>query len=418
MQKSHSSISHLGTFDVENYGDLLYPIIFRLLVMKHSASTPIRHYSPVPRYAPLNAGFETNPIYSLFQPIAEPHTVVVGGGDILRTDWDCVASHYNIVSRNAYPELRRSIGPINGLSYLMRHYLRLRNPNGFFVDRFKSLWFNYPAPGPFIIDSENLPARSSISYISCGVPHAFTASEKEKIKRTFDRARFTYLRDEESAGKLRQAGISSELHVAPDLAVTLSDHFDKADQATKGRSILSQLGIDNDQQFSIFQCKPYPGFDPDEIERQLMRYRERTRSEVVLLPVGYCHGDREFLQDIARRSAGALKYADVVSIFNIMAIIAASDLFVGTSLHGNLTAFSFGIPHLFGPLPVAKTDGCLEVMNLPRELKLGSWSDLNDRIEFALELGPNFFSARALEAKASVYRVMGELFRVLNSHEG
>jgi polysaccharide pyruvyl transferase WcaK-like protein len=36
-------------------------------------------------------------------------------------------------------------------------------------------------------------------------------------------------------------------------------------------------------------------------------------------------------------------------VFDMLAIIAASDVFVGTSLHGNITAFSFGIPHVFGP---------------------------------------------------------------------
>jgi hypothetical protein len=61
-------ISHLGTFDVENYGDLLYPIIFRQLVEKRDASLRIRHYSPVPGDAPQEAGFETHSVQSLFEP--------------------------------------------------------------------------------------------------------------------------------------------------------------------------------------------------------------------------------------------------------------------------------------------------------------------------------------------------------------
>ena len=140
-----------------------------------------------------------------------------------------------------------------------------------------------------------------------------------------------------------------------------------------------------------------------------MRYRERTDAQVVLLPTGYCHGDHEFLQSVSRQSGGALKYASVYSIFDVMGIIAASDLVVGTSLHANVTALSFGIPHLFGPLPVAKADGCLSVMNLPPELKLRSWNEINDRIDMVVELGRDFFSARALEAKAKVYQVIDEV---------
>jgi hypothetical protein len=410
MQKSQL-ISHLGTFDVENFGDLLYPLIFSRFVSKHGAGIPVRHYSPVPGEAPLAAGFETNPIYSLFQPGAEPYTVVVGGGDILRTDWECVASHYDLASRFAYGGLQRSIGSVNALGYLLRHHLPRKNPNSFFVDRFRSRWFDYPAPGPFLIAPDNLSQGSSVSYISCGVPRDFASFERENIQRTLDRAQFIYLRDEQSAAKLRQAGVSHALHVAPDLAITLSDQFSRSDQAAKGRNILSQLGIGKEQRVLCFQSNPYPGFDADEIAKLLMRYQERTGAEVVLLPIGYCHSDHVFLQEVARYSFGYLKYAPVASIFDIIGIIAASELFIGTSLHGNITALSFGIPHLFGPLPVDKTDGCLNVMNLPRELKLGAWSDINDGIDMALELGPGFFYAKAQDAKAKVYSVMGGLFR-------
>jgi hypothetical protein len=93
----------------------------------------------------------------------------------------------------------------------------------------------------------------------------------------------------------------------------------------------------------------------------------------------------------------------------MMAIIAASDFFVGTSLHGNITAFSFGIPHLFGPLPVAKAEGFLNVAKLPGELKLQSWRELNEKLDFAWGLGDEFFANRAREAKALVRREVDKL---------
>ena len=402
-------ISHLGTFDVENYGDLLYPIVFRQLVGERDASLKIRHYSPVPGDAPQEAGFETHPAQSLFEPSAGPCTLVVGGGDLLRTDWDVVASHYGRNSRVAYSGLRHSIGMVNAFGYLLRDNIPRWEPAGFFADRFRARWMNYPAVGPFLIDSDNLPQGSLVSYISCGVPHDFTPLERDRVRCTLDRARSIYLRDEQSAEKLRRAGMRRELRVAPDLTVILSDQFDGDQLARRGRGILSVLGVDGDRPLLCFQCKPYPRFDEEKIVSQLMRYRERTAAQVVLLPTGYCHGDHEFLQSVSRQSGGALKYASVYSIFDVMGIIAASDLVVGTSLHANVTALSFGIPHLFGPLPVAKADGCLSVMNLPPELKLRSWNEINDRIDMVVELGRDFFSARALEAKAKVYQVIDEV---------
>jgi hypothetical protein len=94
-------------------------------------------------------------------------------------------------------------------------------------------------------------------------------------------------------------------------------------------------------------------------------------------------------------------------------VIAASNIFIGTSLHGNITAFSFGIPHLFGPLSVDKAEGFLSVVNLPPELKLGTWNEINDKIDIIDGLDEGFFSRLASEAKSKVYQVSAELLKDL-----
>lgn len=403
-------ITHLGTFDVENYGDLLYPIVFRCLLKRHSTS-PVRHYSFMAAAAPQDAGFETLSIQTLFEPSDEPRTLVIGGGDILRTDWEVVASHYG--ARASYSALCRSIGTLDAYGYLLRRLSTRLGPATFYADRFRARWMNYEAAGPFLIDIANLPHGSLVSYVSCGVPHDFDPTKRSVVKRVFDQARFIYLRDQQSSEKLRRAGVDRKIHVAPDMAITISDQFDKEQQVRQGREILSTFGIERGRPFVCFQCKPYPGFDEEEIVRQLRRYQEKTDSSIVLLAIGYCHGDDKFLQSLARRSGGTLKYASVYSIADILSIIAASDLFVGTSLHGNITALSFGIPHLFGPLPVDKADGYLSVMNLPRELKLHSWNELNDKIDFIVGLSCDFFAQRAMEAKQRVYQVIDQLLHDL-----
>ncbi len=403
-------IAHLGTFDVENYGDLLYPIAFRHLLNRHDSLSQVRHYSPLPGEAPQEAGFETHSIQSLFEPGAEPRMLVIGGGDILRTDSNVIARHYSRSSRVSYDELRRSIGTLSAFGYLVRKNIASSDPDGFYADRFRVRRMNYPAAGPFLFDRDDLPPGSSVSYVSCGVPHEFTPLERNRVQRILDQARFIYLRDEQSAEKLRRVGVRREMYVAPDLTVILSDHFDKKEQASRGLEILSRLGIDEGRPLLCFQCQPHPGFDEEEIVRQLRRYQERTASAIVLLPTAYCHGDHEFLQSLARQSGGALKYASVYSIFDMMGIIAASDFFVGTSLHGNITSLSFGIPQLFGPLPVDKAEGYLSVMNLPRELKLRSWNEINDKLDMVVELGRDFFSERAIKAKSRVYQTIADCF--------
>ncbi len=241
------------------------------------------------------------------------------------------------------------------------------------------------------------------------MPHDFGTDETDEIKRIFERARYIYLRDEESAERLRNVGVRRELNVAPDLTVTLSDQFEYEEQNRRGRELLGRFGVRPDKRVLCFQSQPYPGFFEDDILQQLKRYQERTGAEVVALPLGYCHGDHEFLQSLAKRSGGLIKYAGVYSVFDMLGIIAASDLFVGTSLHGNITAFSYGIPHVFGPLPVDKAAGFLNVVNLPVELKMRSWTEINDKIDFAIELGRDYFSKKATAAKAKTYETISEL---------
>ena len=88
-------------------------------------------------------------------------------------------------------------------------------------------------------------------------------------------------------------------------------------------------------------------------------------------------------------------------------------MFVGTSLHGNVTAFSYGIPHLFGPLPVDKAAGFLSAANLPDTLKLRSWNELDDKLDLAEGLGRPFFAERARAAKARVYAAVDKLLNAL-----
>ena len=147
--------------------------------------------------------------------------------------------------------------------------------------------------------------------------------------------------------------------------------------------------------------------------RQLARYRQRAGAEVVLLPLGRCHGDAEFLRLVAKAAGGAFKYADARTVSDAVSLIAACDLFVGTSLHGNVTAFALGIPHLAGPLPADMTEGFLRSAKLPLSLRLDSWAELNEKVDLAAGLGPGFFASRAAEARSEVARAVDELLDAL-----
>ena len=405
-------ICQLGTFDVENYGDLLYPIVFRHLAKAKDPNLDVQAFSLLAGDAPHDAGYKTESIRSLFDNRGA-RNLVIGGGDILRTDWDLMARHYGRNSRVSLKALRQSIGISGAVGYAIRESTPRLEPGSFYARRFRARWMNYTAAGPFLIDPKNLPDQSVVAYISCGVPHEFASGEADRVRETLRRAAFVGLRDEQSAEKLRAAGVDCELRVAPDMTVTLSDQLEREALIRRARAVLARKGAGDDRPFICIQSQPYPGFHEDDILRELKRYKQRREIDVIALPLGFCHGDHEFLQSLAKRSGGMVQYADVDSIFDMLAIIAASELFVGTSLHGNITAFSFDVPHVFGPLPVSKAEGFLKVANLPAELKMQSWNELNDKLEMAEMLGREFFQRKAQEAKARTYQVVDELMNAL-----
>src|SRR5882672_2654308 len=115
-----TTIGQLGTFDLENYGDLLYPIIFQHVLDRYQERVTLRPYSFLNGSAPQEAGFETTAITGLFDAAdSSPTRLVIGGGDILRTDWDRVAVHYREAHRGYYNRLLNSLGTADCFRYLL-----------------------------------------------------------------------------------------------------------------------------------------------------------------------------------------------------------------------------------------------------------------------------------------------------------
>ncbi len=273
---------------------------------------------------------------------------------------------------------------------------------------------NYPAVGPFIINPGGGSKIKSVAYCSCGVPFPFEEKLERQVADAFNRSIFLYVRDHPSANALIRAGVTTKIHTGPDLVVTLSDFFDAASEREKGRSILRERGVNITRPILCFQSNPQPPEKTTELAWQLKSYQMRTGCEVVLLPLGWCHGDREYLKQLAQDPGRTFKYVELNSLFDTVAALAASDLFLGTSLHGNITAFSFGIPHVFGPIQVAKREGFLEMVDLPLDLKMESWAEINQKLDLAARLGGRFFATRASAAKRRVHEIIDLLFRAVH----
>ena len=393
-------ICQVGTFDVENYGDLLYPIVFKHMFTSRGGIDEVVKLAFLKGKAPRGAGFEVaNISKALSSGRKGSLSIIVGGGDIIRCDWAGMAAHYATQYTNA-----------GNLTFLNKLKTRLRGPRSS-SDEFRSKFMSYEAVGPFILDPSKINSVRTLSYCSCGVPFEFHESVKTRVKAAFNAANFIYLRDNQSRKKLLDIGVNKTIHVAPDMVVTLSDFYDKHTEKQKGIEILSSFGVDISKKVLCYQCPKITIAKLKHISDVLQSYGESRGFEVVLLPLGWCHGDEKQLKDILDLSGGKFKYIDVCSIHDIISVISAADLFFGTSLHGNITAFSFEIPHIFAPITgVDKIQGFLEQTNLDNRLQLNSYRNFESVADWAMSVSANEHSLRISHAKERAHAVFDRLY--------
>jgi Polysaccharide pyruvyl transferase len=397
-------IGQLCTCDVDNFGDVLYPVIFKKMAERHgvaSASIPLGILAGA---APCGGGYAIRSIGRALQPDAQKIScLVIGGGDLLRTDVPTLANHYSSFFDNA-----QRPGFWSGLKR-MWHGGKYRD------NQFAAQFMGYSPIAPFILDRAKHPQVGATVFCSCGVPFRFGPEKSDAIRAAFASAAFIYLRDAQSVAKLREIGVTREIAVAPDLIVALSDFSDLDEERRKGLKLLAGYGVDTTKEIICFQSSPQNKKQTVELLQQLSALKAKTGRQIVLLPIGYCHGDDVFLKRLAQKSGGAFTYAGIHSVHGIISVITASRFFIGTSMHGNITAFSFGIPHLFGPLAVDKAEGFLEVCGLNADFKLKSWSDLGNEYERVACLPPDFFTLKAQVAKQKVHLTFEKIAPILNA---
>ncbi|HHE8550723.1 TPA: polysaccharide pyruvyl transferase family protein [Escherichia coli] len=100
--------------------------------------------------------------------------------------------------------------------------------------------------------------------------------------------------------------------------------------------------------FITVQACPYKvNFSAQDLAYQLDIVKSQLSIDVVLLPIGYAsgHDDVIFLREVQKLAKTELKLEYELNIWEIMYFLSHSHSFYGTSLHGIITAMSFGVPH-------------------------------------------------------------------------
>lgn len=317
-------VAHLGTFDVNNYGDLLFPLIAQWRLPN------VRWIHASPRGGPCDFVDAANS-RSISELLAQkPDAVVVGGGNILH------------LRRTALPSYRG----IGGLAYpallLGATYLACKNHVPMLIN------------GPSI---RRLP---------------FGVFERMLLGRVIRLASYLALRDDFSIQIAREVGAEAA-YLIPDTAFDVSRMWPTGTLPQDGSS----------ENYVAVHVNHRYGGNADQTARALDRIGSTTGAKIHFLPIGPCHGDVEYMREVAARIRATNHQFSELSLKLFAGQIARSRAYIGSSMHGFITAISYGVPALLvlNETPMEKFSGVLDVAGAPPSVICCSWSEASSRFE-------------------------------------
>lgn len=304
-----------GTFDLDNFGDHLFPRVTEHEITRRLTGWQVRPYSPYGHEHPcrMDGGFVADSLGEWSpERVAELSTeadlTLIGGGEIVHFQDELLAGAYHTTAEA----------------------LAARAPSRYFVDGLGA----YEAEHPVV-------------WNAVGIPFVPSAEHAGMIKDATDRREYVAVRDELSLERLRACGVERDVAVVPDLGFLLDRLVEPAVLEERLRYLRFMGWYPTDRPALIVQANRSAVGHAAEIARVLdWTLAEAVPADVVLLETGPCHGDDLFADALAAR----LPHRTVYRMpggqppEDILAAIKGAAGVVAMSFHANIAAFVFGKP--------------------------------------------------------------------------
>lgn len=326
-------VALVGAFDRFNFGDLLFPQIVRWGLERRGVDADYRHFSLRAADLRPRGGVLTEPLTVIREAAMPPGSVVVvTGGEVLSARWldayhGLSGSGRALASKIAARLLGREV-----MDSLVRRRLA--------ADR----------PLPWVIDEGDLGQDLPVLYNAVGGAGVsrFPAELRAAAQSRLEKAALVSVRDNDTQRALDGWDVSRHVQLSPDSGVLVGERYPndlvKKDTSPALTAATQSLG----RNYLVFQVGRYPAWGLlTELEAELRRIHTETGLGVLLLPLGQAPGHDDVVP--LRRLAGRLRGLPVAlmtspDVSDILAAIAGAELFIGSSLHGNLTASAYGVP--------------------------------------------------------------------------
>lgn len=324
-----------GAYDRYNFGDNLMPIIFKMYIEKYHTDLlqrfTLKYCSIGESDLSQYACFPTESINKTLTSSPSGSLLIIIGGEVL------CASNLTLLMHIQKSELAYKI--IDVARFFMRRYLT------YFTRPFYGTKWEFPYIPPKISFKNNI--KIAYNTIGGGISTLNKKNKAEVINRLIS-ADYISVRDKRTLQDIN--GNVDNIVVYPDSVHLIGELID--DDFLKERTNKNLL-LELEQKYFCFQASPHKvGLNIKELATSLISLSEKRNEKIILLPIGYAsgHDDLSYMKDLLKYLPPETALFDTLNVWEIMQVIKKSSLFIGTSLHGIITAMAFGRPH-FGLNP-------------------------------------------------------------------
>ncbi|XKH59409.1 polysaccharide pyruvyl transferase family protein [Halomonas sediminis] len=333
MSQPHFALC--GAFDRHNYGDILFPLIHRHVICgEYGEGADVSCYAVKQADLTNIGGVRAETMSTLIKRIRQApaqHNVIFCGGDILSADWVTMLGHHlpsDLLCRGLAAG-RRLLGFERANELLRKAYQQ-------------------PARYPYVMDPKERPL--SLHYTAVGAS-GFNIERNPQhlhdVAALLKGASEVSVRDREAQQRLQEAGVDARL--VPDTALIMSDIYplDELAKQPWQEDIDTQNGFKHDHYLVFQTAKSYVAGQHEQVAEQLADIAAATGYSILLLPIGRAtgHSDAQILKklfEMLKQRGIPCALQQSPHVLHIMASLAFSQAYIGTSLHGAITAYAFG----------------------------------------------------------------------------
>ncbi len=395
-----TTILIIGAFDRYNYGDLLFPLVIEKQLSSYGAGFEFEYFGLVESDLSAVGGLPTKGLQDFYARCSDPNWpvhVIIAGGEALGVTWNSLYAALNPLFQKINKRHVR-INKIIDLNALTRKILRGKTAL------------------PFVFDKTDFAGVKSVILNSLGgsglSPAVF--EKYDFLKGKLQNADYFAVRDHLTIDNLKKSHVKSDLF--PDSAILMSAFYPLDFLRERVTSEVADYVDRNRGNYVFAQInKKTTRRHTKSIAGGLDEINQKGNTKICLCPIGKAldHDDHEALQEIGSLMESPFTYFDADNIWDIMYLIANSKCYIGTSLHGAITASSYCVPHI--GLKVEKLGAYLATWGVDGNQRSVEFTEIFKQYKIAISISKESWEASKDRQFAEIKKGFDKMAKILNA---